>query len=451
MSFLNFTIRARLTVWYTVVLLVILIATCLAIYLFVQNRLEATVREKLDNSYTVVESVILNSGGDIYDVVHLGHDNPFQLFKDGKSEYVTRAWTEAELPSLPDNGHFSPYGSYTTVTGRVYLVRSDEIEKYNYVLAYAQDATEMQSNLRTLAVILLASLPCALILGLLGGYFLAGRALNPVRALTTRAREITAENLSQRLPVANRNDEIGALSKVFNDTLARLESSFEQLKRFTADASHELRTPAASIRTVGEVALQGPADLDAYREAITGILTETERLSRLLDSLLTLARGDAGGVRLKLEPVDLGVLVKEITDELNVLADEKGQSLSFEASRSITVTLDRSTLRLALINVLHNAVKHTPTGGHINVSVETKDDQGAVITVTDNGPGIPVGEREKVFDRFYRIDQARSRATGGVGLGLSIARWAVETNGGIIAFIDPDGTGTCCRITLPKH
>jgi len=295
---------------------------------------------------------------------------------------------------------------------------------------------------------LLAGFPCALVLAVAGGYLLAARALSPVAAVTRKAREITAERLGERLPVRNPNDEIGRLAMVFNQTLARLESSFEQLRRFTADASHELRTPLTSIRSVGEVALRGPMEREACREAIGSMLEETDRLTRLLENLLTLARGESGRAQLSRRPAELTSLVGEVVEELRILAEEKDQTLLLDAPAPISVVVDVASLRQAVTNVLHNAIRYTPAGGHLEVGVALRGGQAA-IEIIDDGPGIPAADRSKVFERFYRVDEARSRADGGAGLGLSIARWAVEANAGHIEFCDREDPGSCCRITLP--
>jgi heavy metal sensor kinase len=295
---------------------------------------------------------------------------------------------------------------------------------------------------------LIVGIPAALLLALLGGYFLAGRALSPIQTITRKAQDITAENLSERLPVKNPHDEIGHLATVFNDTLSRLEYSFEQLVRFTADASHELRTPLTSLRSVGEVALKQSLDKISCQEAIGSMLEETERLTHLVDNLLILARGDAEKVKLTPSSVDMSKIVEEIVEELRILADEKNQRLSESIEKDIEVEVDKETIRLAVSNILHNAIRYTQEGGEVEVHMTKTERNGVIIDIIDNGPGIPEAERAKVFERFYRVDKARSRAEGGAGLGLAIARWAVEVNGGAIDFHDNDGPGTLCRIIL---
>jgi heavy metal sensor kinase len=271
-----------------------------------------------------------------------------------------------------------------------------------------------------------------------------------VRTITRKAQDITAENLSERLPVKNPHDEIGHLAAVFNETLGRLENSFEQLRRFTADASHELRTPLTSIRSVGEVALKKTMDTKSYQEAIGSMLEETERLTHLVDKLLILARGDAGKAKLVPSLVDMGKLVNEVVEELKILAEEKSQTLSTSTQQGAVANVDKETIRLALSNILHNAILYTQEGGRVDVHATKTEQDEVTIDIIDNGPGIPESERVKVFERFYRVDKARSRAEGGAGLGLAIARWAVEVNRGSITFRTNNEPGTHCRIILPS-
>jgi heavy metal sensor kinase len=446
MSLKSKSIRFRLTLWYSGIMLVILGLVSAGIYFFTWNRLETMARSKLDNAYGTVETILTVSGGDLMDVMHLGQSFHFQLTQGDKVVYQTEAWKDT-FASLRDLT-YDPYKSWRTSDGRLFLLKREIIPKYDYELTYGQDITSVRESQKTLVAILIAGIPVAFILALLGGFLLAGRALSPVKNITTKAREITAESLSKRLPVENPKDEIGRLAVVFNDTLARLEASFDQLRRFTADASHELRTPLTSIRSVGEVALQSPADKRADREAISSMLEETERLTGLVDNLLTLTRGESGKDLLHPRPTDINSLVKEVLDELRVLAEEKEQNLSMEGESSVTANIDASTIRQAVMNVVHNAIRYTERRGHIKVVLTAGKKGEVVMEIIDNGPGIPKDERSRVFERFYRIDKARSREEGGAGLGLAIAHWAVEANHGKIEFCDLKGPGSCCRITL---
>jgi heavy metal sensor kinase len=305
----------------------------------------------------------------------------------------------------------------------------------------------VEQELDEILLVLVLGLPPIVALAGVGGYVLARRALAPIDHLGTEARRITAERLHERLSVPNQKDEIGRLAAVINDTLARLELSFEQLRRFTADASHELRTPLSVIRGVGEMNLRETRTPAEYKDALGSVLEEVDRLTRLVDSLLQLSRGDAGTVRLSREPVDLGQLAREVVASLGILAEERQQRLRVDAADHVQVLADRLVLRDALTNVVDNAIKYSPNGSTIDVRVQRDGDRGTV-SVTDEGPGIPAEHRERIFDRFYRIDEGRSRDLGGTGLGLAIARWAVETNGGHIS-VDSTDRGSVFRVVVP--
>lgn len=443
------SIRFRLTLWYATVLLIILSIISIGVYAFMHSRMESMAQSKLDSGYTTVENVIKFSFGDLYDVLHLGQTSMFLITREYTNVYYTEAWENVHFTIKFDKESFKPYREWSSPDGRFFKIKQGTIPEFGYELAFAQDITEVKENLKTLLTILLAGIPCALVLALIGGTFLAGRALSPVSAITQKAHKISAESLSERLPVSNPSDEIGRLATVFNETLARLENSFNRLRRFTADASHELRTPLTSIRSVGEVALQSPINGDAYREAISSMLEETERLTLLIDNLLTLTRGESGKFQMNFQPTDLTSLVREVMNELSILAEDKNQTLSMDGPSTLVVTIDSATVRQAVMNVLHNAIRYTQSGGHIQVLIGTASDEQVIIDIIDDGPGIPEAERTKVFDRFYRVDEARSREEGGAGLGLAIAQWAVEANQGRIEFCAKESPGSCCRITLP--
>ena len=449
MIFRNLSIRLRLIIWNAFVVLLILCVVFLGIYFFMQNRLDTLVQSKVDIGYKTIEDVIRNSGGDICDLYHLGQGIMFQVTKEGKPIYQTETWTDSPWTASLSEERMNPYGSWRTQDARFFKLKRGSVPEYSFEILYAFDASDSIESIKNLILILIVGIPAALMLALLGGYFLAGRALSPVKSITYKAQDITAESLSERLPVKNPHDEIGHLAAVFNDTLGRLENSFEQLRRFTADASHELRTPLTSIRSVGEVALKKSMDTKSYQEAIGSMLEETERLTHLVDNLLILARGDAGKAKLAPASVDISILVNEVVEEIRILAEEKNQTLTTSIYRSAEVKVDKETIRLAVSNILHNAIRYTQEGGKVEVRTAKTEREEIIIDIIDNGPGIPEPERAKVFERFYRVDKARSRAEGGAGLGLAIARWAVEVNGGAIAFCDHDRPGTHCRINLP--
>jgi heavy metal sensor kinase len=318
------------------------------------------------------------------------------------------------------------------------------------LLRVAHSEEPLWQEMEEFVSVLLLALPLGLILAGLGGFALARKALAPVDVMAHKAERISAERLNERLPVENPDDELGQLAQAFNATLARLEGAFEQLRRFTADASHELRTPLTAIRSVGEVALQTPKSATEYRDVIGSMLEETDRLTRLVDSLLTLSRADAGHVHVDRAEISLLGLAQEASSLVEVLAEEKRQRISVQGDSTLVVSGDRLILRQALINLIDNAIKYSPTGVEIGVQVHQGKDSQVIVEVIDQGLGVSQEHQSRIFDRFYRVDKARSREWGGAGLGLAIARWAVEAHGGQIVVESAEGVGSTFRVTLPS-
>jgi heavy metal sensor kinase len=277
---------------------------------------------------------------------------------------------------------------------------------------------------------------------------LARRALAPIEKMADHARAISADRLSDRLPADNPDDELGRLAGVFNNTLGRLEASFEHMRRFAADVSHELRTPLTAMRSVGEVALREPRDAHAYRAVILSMLEEVDRLGTLVDRLLTFARGAMGRSTVRREPVDLGSLAEEVSSQLGVLAEEKQQVLSLHVQGAPQAVGDRIGVRQAVMNLVDNAIKYTPAGREIHVRVWASPST-AVLEVSDTGPGISAEAQLRIFDRFYRAGSQSLSDVGGFGLGLSIAKWSVEASGGQLSVESVEGVGSTFRITLP--
>ena len=325
--------------------------------------------------------------------------------------------------------------------GRTILIR----------VGYGQDLIWNQLK-QTLLVLLLAS-PLVLTGAAWAGYEIIGRALDPVSKMAHRAEQINSERLNERLPVENPRDELGHLAGVFNAMLSRIEQSFEQLQRFTSDASHELRTPLAAIRSIGEVRLQESATPEEYRDTIGSMLEEVNRLTSIVESLLTLSRADAGQIRIQVSAIPLVALVREAAALLDVLIEDKQLTFALTGDESIGVQGDRLYIRQAIVNILHNAVKFTPPGGSIWAHVERRGDTRVELSVTDTGPGIPAEHVARVFERFYRVDESRTgRDRGsemGAGLGLSVARWAVEANNGEIGVRSEPRGGATFWIRLP--
>jgi heavy metal sensor kinase len=286
-----------------------------------------------------------------------------------------------------------------------------------------------------------------LLVAWLGGSFLAARALRPVDRITRAAAGLNAENLSMRLPTPQMNDEFGRQTAAFNTMLDRLERAFERQRRFTADASHELRTPLSVIRSLAEVALISPRDEAYDRRVYTSIAEETERLGRLVESLLVLARADDGR-GLELSPVDLDEIVIGVGERVAERAASQRVELVLEAPRRCPVRGDSTWLMQLVLNLVDNALRHTPAGGRITLTAVCSSTVAAV-SVSDTGPGIAPEHLPRLFERFYRADDARSRATGGVGLGLAICEWIARAHHGELSVRSEVGRGSVFTLQLP--
>jgi heavy metal sensor kinase len=433
------SIRVRLTLWYAAALSAVLALYAGGVFAFLRHSLSEDLDRGLSDDREVAEQMLERTpaGG-------IGwRAEPED--EDEDDEAIGSRWLEVRSPE-GTLLYARPSGIPADVRVRR-LSAPYTVDGLPVVLQVARSEEPLRRELRELLGVMGAGFPLAVALAGLGGYLLARRTLDPLGRMAERARTITAERLGERLPVENPGDELGQLAAVFNDAFARLERSFEQLRRFTADASHELRTPLTAMRSVGEVGLREHRDAAAYREIIGSMLEETDRLGRLVEGLLTLSRADGGNVSLTREGVDLVELARDVAGQLGVLAEEKQQSFTVEAPGPVPAWVDRLVIRQALINLVDNAIKYTPPGGSVRIIVRNGG-PGPTIEVVDTGPGISQEHRDRVFDRFYRIDKARSRELGGTGLGLSIARWAVEAHRGRIDLDSAEGCGSTFRIIL---
>jgi heavy metal sensor kinase len=316
------------------------------------------------------------------------------------------------------------------------------------LIRLAYSSAPIERGLLQFIALLVLGVPPALLFAGLAGYRMARRALQPLETMASRADTITASDLGHRLPVENPNDELGHMARVLNDLLQRLQNSFEILKRFTADASHELRTPLSSIRSVGEVSLQRLRTPEEYRDTIGSMLEEVTRLTEMVDGLLSISRADAGQVALHRTRFSAVDLAREVVALLGLLAEEKGQQIQIEGDEQLCVNADRLVLQRGLANIVENAIKHGPSASRISIVVG-RIESYIDISVEDRGDTIPEDLREKIFERFFRIDASRSREAGGSGLGLAIAKWAIEVNGGSVIVLPGQRGGNLFLVRIP--
>ena len=347
--------------------------------------------------------------------------------------------SDERIIRLDDGSHVFLISHIHGMDGRTLLIR------LGYSLA------PLRASMWHFLLVLVVAIPVGLALAAIAGQAIARRALRPIDQMTQRATSITANNLDDRLEIGNAKDELGRMAEAFNHLLGRLDDSFRQMRRFTADAAHELRTPLASIRTVGEVALGQSSDADP-RRAIEDMLEAAARLNETIDSLLLLSRVEAIDAPGQLESVHLKELVNEVSSLLSVMMEDSKVRVAPLFSIDPHVRADRSLLRIALVNVIHNAWKFSPPNSTIHIQCEP----GALpemirIFIQDEGPGIPSTERRKVFERFYIGSNQTMPKHNGTGLGLSIAKLIVERFGGTIAFEDASYVGARCVFSLVRY
>lgn len=458
-------VRTRLTLWYVSVLASLLIlawaGTCALLFWQLRSQLDHFSIQEIET----VEGLFFFTPDGQLGVREDYHNHPeskevIDRFLEVRSPDGAVLFRNERLGNRALAGNPSPgegVGGYSERSvrlsdgTRVRLVsRFHLLDGHPLLIRLAHSEEPSFSQLKELLLASLVVLPLVLVVAWISGYGLARRALSPIEQMARRAQEITADKLDARLPNDDTDDELGQLARVFNQTLARLEQAFEQLRRFTSDASHELRTPLAMIRSVGEVGLQKDGTRAEYRDIIGSMLEEVNRLTSLIDNLLTISRADSGHIQLHRTVVPVKALAREAAGLLEILMEEKSLRLVLEGDEHAQVEGDGLFLRQALVNILHNALKYSPVGEAISVRVRNGDADQVTIEIQDRGPGVPSEDHARIFDRFYRVDKARWRESGGAGLGLSIAKWAVEAHGGSIRLSSEPNQGCTFRISLPS-
>lgn len=354
-----------------------------------------------------------------------------------KSLNLFHAASDPDVPRL---------GTDSRTNTRIAAV-SLKVNSARYTVLVAESMQELTQELNNLRRIILLALPAALLLVAVGGFLLAGKSLKPVVAISEQAERISARNLSERLKVKSQ-DEFGRLAAVFNALLSRLDVSFRVMREFTADASHELRTPLAIIHGEAEVSLSRERTSEQYREALTVIRDNSKRMSVIVSDMLDLARADSGQQMLRKQELYLDDLVTSCCRGAQPLAQMKQIALICTTEQDISFHGDEELLKRMAMNLLYNAIQYTPTGGSVSVELKCEDGWSRLIVV-DNGVGIDAEYVPRVFDRFYRVAESRSRAHGGSGLGLAIVKLAAESHGGSVSVSSELGRGSTFTISLP--
>ena len=448
------SIGLRLTLWYSTVLTLALSLFAVSVWFVAQHRLFESVDSTLSQRAAAVVAVLTEV--DPKDPVLEELTEYAKVTPEGNLLAV-RDETGNELLStrgvaLPWPGAVA--GKFQTVRVQARDYRVFAIARpaggHRYEILAATPLSDVETLLRGFLNLLLAMAPLVLLIASVGAYWLSRRALAPVDRITDAARSISIHNLSQRLAVPATGDELQRLSETWNDMLQRLEAAVKRLTQFTADASHELRTPIALIRTTAELTLRRERPAETYKEALRQIVAESERTTRLVEDLLALARADAGLPALPMNCVELAPLVQEVCQQGRILAESRRVQLSAEVPEGPVYVLgNHPALRRMFLVLLDNAVKYTPAGGSVTVSLGC-DNAGATVAVQDTGIGIEESVLPHIFERFYRVDESRNRDVGGgSGLGLSIAKWIAETHRAEIQAESVAGRGSTFRVKFP--
>ncbi len=423
------TIGARLTAWYAAAFAVSVLLLGTAMWFALQQGLyhaiDESLRDRAQGIRIFIEDHKTRLALDEVKEEFRAHGDLFQV-SDESGNWVYRADAlTGQSTALPEAAGDDEWFADIEVSGTPlrFLSTAIDVDERVYTVQVAAPLSELRQGFRDALWLIVPLFPVVLVLASAGGYWISRRALAPVDEITQAARLITADNLAQRLAVPATGDELQRLSETLNEMIARLEAAFRKIARFTADASHELRTPLAVIRTTAEVALRAPRTGGEPREALEQIVAEVQRTSHLVENLLLIANADSGHARFAMTRIDFAAAVGEACTEAVVLARGKGVALDARLpDEPVWVNGDANALRQLFLILLDNAIKYTPSGGNCEVALAQRD--GVVIgTVRDTGIGISSHDLPLIFDRFYRVDKARSRQQGGTGLGLAIGRW----------------------------
>jgi heavy metal sensor kinase len=456
------SLRFRITAWYVVFFSLLFVAFGAFLHGYLSrallNRLDETLDSQAKTAAVMFADEMEEERGDAFKAaqgvtVNLRMANRVAILAAGQVLSSTGPIFQRELDAirargpagagqmlvLPELGRHGEHAAVVAATARGQSV---------VVLAIA-DLEPVAEELFEVRRLLWLSVPLLVALAAVGGYWLASRELAPVGWMAEQARRITGNNLDTRLKIGRAAEEIETLAAAFNELLGRLDQSFESMRRFVADASHELRTPIAIIRGEADVALTRERTPAEYQATLGIVLEEARRLSRLVDDLLNLARADAGHVKLRIEEFYFNDLIAECCRSVQALAAARSIELECHAGEDVSFRGDEDLLRRLVINLLDNAIRYTPAGGRVSASLVAEGPR-LRIAISDTGQGIAPEARPHIFDRFYRADKSRSREDGGFGLGLAIAKWIAESHRGTIDLASRPGAGTTFTITLPR-
>jgi heavy metal sensor kinase len=454
-----------MTLWYILTFLISTLIICSFLYASLRHRLLREIDQFLLDETQEMVRVLAQEPKEtdflmrFEDEVMARKYYPF-FFRivdpSGKSIFVSRGFPEIG-PELQDkmvkngkNGRDTREQIRGPRAGTSYRIIASPVYrdgKFSEIIQLGTHLRFAKKNLAHFRNYIVIALPIILILGTVGGWMLSRRSLAPIGYIASKARSITSKNLGERLMMRGTDDEMDELIRTINEMIARLESSFKAMAEFTADVSHELKTPICAMRGEAEVLLLKERKAEEYQEGLIHFMEQFDHLNQMINDLISLSKYDTAQVELRMAPLRLDLLVKELCNLFQVLAEQKNIALDSVKTDEVTVIGDKVRLQQLFTNLLDNAIKYT-SHGSIRVTVEENKDS-AIVKIKDTGIGIPKEEQDRIFKRFYRVDKSRSKETGGVGLGLSIAEWVAHAHRGRIEVDSEPERGSMFAVHLP--
>ncbi len=455
----------KMTLWYVLTFLISALMICTFFYYRLGHQLLKEIDQFLLDETKEMEKVLSQESKETYFLMRFEDDVMtrkyypffFQILNpNGKPLFISRGFREIGYESKfqvlvnAKNGKETRERIHSPRRRTPYRIISTPVYKNGELAEIIQLGTHLRfvrKNLVHFRNNILIALPIILVLGTMGGWILARRSLSPIGYIASKTRSVSSQNLSERLTPRGAGDEMDDLIGTINGMIARLESSFKRMAEFTADVSHELKTPICAMRGEAEVLLSKGRPAEEYQEGLAHFMEQFDHLNHMINDLILLSKLDAAQVELKMAPLRLDLLIKDLCHLFQILAEQKNIGFETGTTEEVTLVGDKARLQQLFTNLIDNAIKYTFQGS-IQIDLE-KNDEMAMVKVRDTGIGIPQEEQKKIFKRFYRVDKSRSRESGGVGLGLSIAEWIAHAHHGRIEVDSEFQKGSTFTVYLP--